>query len=228
MGNEERLKARLDDLLGQSSGLTDPQWDHVHPSTAELHARFDRDRATAAGWLASANALAEAILPNPLSPHRRFIAATIGNGPHGEFREQVRKAAAILAAIMTDVDHGLFKSIANEATAGAFDDLLDHAAQFLKDVRIDVAGVIAGVAFEDTMRRARAANNIEPPDISIEDLISAFAKTGYLSGIEAKRARAAAGLRTSATHARWDEFTKSDVESCIHFTRQFIEKTLSP
>jgi hypothetical protein len=53
-------------------------------------------------------------------------------------------------------------------------------------------------------------------------------KKGVLLDTEAKRARAAAGLRTSATHARWDQFGKGDVEACIHFTRDFVVRRSEP
>ena len=68
-------------------------------------------------------------------------------------------------------------------------------------------------------------HSIEPPDIKLDELIAALVKKGVLLDTEAKRARAAAGLRTSATHARWDQFGKGDVEACIHFTRDFVVKT---
>jgi len=38
-----------------------------------------------------------------------------------------------------------------------------------------------------------------------------------------KRAKATAGVRTSSTHAQWQEFDKEDVEAAIKFTREFIE-----
>ena len=45
--------------------------------------------------------------------------------------------------------------------------------------------------------------------------------------LKAKRARAAAGLRTSAAHARWDEFELRDVRPVIDLTRELIEKHLA-
>lgn len=48
-----------------------------------------------------------------------------------------------------------------------------------------------------------------------------------LSGVKAKRARAAADVRTKATHAQWDEFELDDVRSTIEFTRDLIETKLT-
>jgi hypothetical protein len=40
--------------------------------------------------------------------------------------------------------------------------------------------------------------------------------------LKAKRARAAAGLRTSAAHARWEEIQLGDVKPVIEFTRELM------
>ena len=43
-----------------------------------------------------------------------------------------------------------------------------------------------------------------------------------LTALKAKRARAAAGLRTSAAHARWEEIDLSDVAPVIELTKELI------
>jgi hypothetical protein len=43
-----------------------------------------------------------------------------------------------------------------------------------------------------------------------------------MTALKAKRARAAAGLRTSAAHARWDEIGLSDVAQVIELTKELI------
>jgi len=43
-----------------------------------------------------------------------------------------------------------------------------------------------------------------------------------LTALKAKRARAAAGLRTSAAHARWEEIQLNDVKPIIDFTSELI------
>jgi hypothetical protein len=47
-----------------------------------------------------------------------------------------------------------------------------------------------------------------------------------VTALEAKRARAAAGLRTSAAHARWEEIKLGDVDPVIQFTRELISAHL--
>lgn len=221
---EESVRQRLVELLNQASGFTYTQ-EIFFPNEHARHNHFRTRQAQAGGWLASALALVRAVLPDPEAPHRKFIEGVARSGVSGDYHTQVAQVAQVLGVLEHDLKHGLFRSIANTAVALAFDDLLDHAEGYLKAGRIDVAGVIAGVAFEDSMRRVRGQKNIQPDDISIEDLVSAFAKDKTLTAIEARRARAAAAVRTSATHARWAEFSQNDVEACIHFTRQFISAT---
>ena len=48
-----------------------------------------------------------------------------------------------------------------------------------------------------------------------------------LTSLEVKGARAAAGLRTSAAHARWDEIKLGDVDPVIQFTRELMSAHLS-
>lgn len=47
-------------------------------------------------------------------------------------------------------------------------------------------------------------------------------KNDIISQAKAKRARAAAHVRTKATHAQWDEFDNNDVQGTIDFTEELI------
>ena len=44
--------------------------------------------------------------------------------------------------------------------------------------------------------------------------------------MEPIRARAAAGLRTSAAHARWEEIKRGNVEPVVQFTRELMSAHL--
>lgn len=82
------------------------------------------------------------------------------------------------------------------------------------------AGVIAGVVFEDAVRRICRKHSISENGVKLDGLISELVKMNALTEMKAKRARAAAGVRTSATHARWEEFTEGDVEAAIASPRR--------
>ena len=138
----------------------------------------------------------------------------------------VGELAAVLRNLLDDINCGLIASVANRAAAETFDDFLDHAVAYLTEMRPSEAGVIAGVVFEDTIRRISRHCNIAEKGVKLDQLISELTTSGALSNVKAKRARAAAGVRTKASHAQWDEFTKEDVSATIEFTRELIRSKL--
>jgi hypothetical protein len=136
------------------------------------------------------------------------------------------RSRSILAALLTDAQHGLISSIADSARAETFDDFLDHATEYAKQNRRNEAGVIAGVVFEDSLRRICRKHGIHDKDVPLDNLISQLTQRDILSATKAKRARAAAHVRTKATHAQWDEFDIQDVNSCIEFSREILTNQL--
>jgi hypothetical protein len=138
----------------------------------------------------------------------------------------VGKLTDMLEYLLVDLDAGLLGSVIDHARAETFDSFLDHGQAYLKDGRAREAGVIVGVVFEDTVRRVCRKRSIDERDVNLDALISALVKQNVLTELKAKRARAAAGVRTKATHAQWDEFTVNDVEAALTFTRELIETQL--
>lgn len=137
-------------------------------------------------------------------------------------RPLVPEMAALMTRLLEEIDGGLLTTVENHAIAVTYDDFLEHGAEYLKDGRKNEAAVIAGVVFEDTIRRICRVLEMAENGVALETLISDLAKRDppALTSLEAKRARAAAGLRTSAAHARWDEIKLGDVDPVIQFTRE--------
>jgi len=80
--------------------------------------------------------------------------------------------------------------------------------------------------FEDTIRRICRVLGIPENGVALDTLITELGKQGVMTALEAKRARAAAGLRTSAAHARWEEIKIGDVDPVIQFTRELMSAHL--
>ena len=112
--------------------------------------------------------------------------------------------------------------MADHVRAEVFDDFLDHAKSYRKNGRKNEAGVIAGVVFEDTVRRVCRKYGISESGEKLDELISQLAKSNVLSTTKAKRARVAADVRNKATHAQWDEFDDNDLKTTIEFTEEMI------
>jgi hypothetical protein len=129
--------------------------------------------------------------------------------------------------LLPDFDAGLLGDLGNKIRAETFDDFLDHAEAYLKENRKMEAGVIAGVVFEDTVRRIYR-DKIADDDRGrqLDGLISALASQTIITGQQSKQARVAAHVRGKATHALWDEFDLAGVESTIQITRVFLREHL--
>lgn len=110
--------------------------------------------------------------------------------------------------------------------AETFGDFLDHAEAYYSDGRKNESAAIAGVVFENAVRRICDRCNISERGKKLDDLISALAKAQVITQTKAKLARVAAHVRTKATHAQWDEFDSSDVRITIDFSRQLMSEKL--
>ena len=218
MPMEEDIRARLQQLLDESSRLSQGNENGQCTDPGQMQA--------CSAWLTAAQNLVHLICTDSNVPYRTK-ADRVALGDHGyKIHEGVGELAAVLTALQNDADLGLLASVADRARAETFDDFLDHADVYLKDSRKNEAGVIAGVVFEDTVRRVCRKSTIEERGKRIDELISALSHKGEISGIKAKRARAAAHVRTKATHAQWDEFELEDIRATIEFTRELIESKL--
>ena len=121
-----------------------------------------------------------------------------------------------------EIQGGLLTTVENHAIAVTFDDFLDHGAEYLKYGRKDEAAVIAGIVFEDAIRRICRVLGVTEDGVKLDTLVTELAKQGVLTSLKAKRARAAAGLRTSAAHARWEQIDLADVAPVIELTKELI------
>lgn len=210
---DERVRKRMEELIERGTYI-----EAQHPQYADPMGRLLIHESE--GWVASALNVLQLVFPDPTSSHRTraSVMAPASN--------KVGKINAILRAALLDIEAGVIATVADAARGEVFDDFLDHADQFLRANRIDRAGVVAGVVFEDTTRRACTKHGIPEKNEDLEQLIIALTKRGLLTDLKAKRARVAAGLRTKATHAQWDEVERSDVEETIKFTREMIDTLL--
>ena len=173
------------------------------------------------GWLASARNAIGSLCSDMLGAYpQQFRLVLIG----GSAREKVGKASRILEALLVDIEAGMVGRLVDAARLEVFGDLLTQADHYLRGNKPALAGVLAGVVFEDTIRQCCDRIGIPQKNVELEQLISGLAKREKLTHLEATRARSAAALRNKATHAQWDEFVKSDVEATLVFTRVLIDR----
>lgn len=130
---------------------------------------------------------------------------------------------ALIERFLEDARAGLLSSLANVARAEVFDDFLDHAKHYHRNGKKNEAGTIAGVVFEDTIRRLCDKHGIPQKDVQLDRLIVELTNRGVISSTRSRRARTAAHVRNKATHAQWDEFELGAVEETIRFTTELVE-----
>lgn len=218
MAVEDKVRARLVDLITQSQSLS--------KGNENGQCVDDTQRATCSAWITAAQNAIHLVFASSTAPYR-FKADRIAAGNHGYLiHESVGELASVLQNLLVDSDAGLLASVANQARAETFDDFLDHAEAYFRDKRKNESGVVAGVVFEDTLRQICRKEGIPEKGLKLDGLISDLTNLGHLTAIKAKRARAAAHVRTKASHAQWDEFELEDVKATIEFTRELIAAKL--
>jgi hypothetical protein len=177
----------------------------------------DARMAKCSSWITEALNVTQFAIPSPQNPYRAQIERTLGSKDYC-----VAVIAETLRSLLPDIDAGLLGDLGNQVRAETFDDFLDHGQAYLDGARKMEAGVIAGVVFEDTVRRIYRDKVADDKDKSVEDMINALAKNSVITAQQSKQAKVAAHVRTKATHARWDEFTIDGVRDTIQVTRRFL------
>ena len=104
--------------------------------------------------------------------------------------EGVAALSAVLINLLRDIDAGAIASIADAARAETFDDFLEHAKAYLQEGKKNEAGAIAGIVFEDALRRVCRKRSIHEKGVKLDLLITELTSSGIFTQGKAKRARA--------------------------------------
>lgn len=218
MAVEEFVIQRVEELLGEAERLR--QGNEYGQAHSEKHSEECQ------GWIAAASNIIEMIVVDTNASYRK-VADRILNHNYGfGIPQGVGEMAEVLTNLLKDAKAGLIVSVTDRARAEVFDDFLDHAKAYLGEGRKNEAGVISGVVFEDTLRQICRKVHVDEKGRKLDELITELAKKGVLTATKAKRARAAADVRTKATHAQWDEYDDADVKTAIEFTTELIGNQL--
>jgi len=219
MNLEENISMSLDRLIKEGQRLRRGNYKH-NRVISTTH------KEECSGWIASTINIIE-LITSGLSKAYIDRSKKIAEKDYGYIiNQQVGELTSLLENLKCDIQDGLLISIVDRVRAETFDNFLDHAQSYYNEDKKKESGVIAGVVFEDTIRRMCTRNNISETGNKLDSLINELAKVNIITPIKAKRARVAAHVRTKATHAQWDGFELNDVEETIKVTRDFIENHL--
>lgn len=214
---KDRIRNRIQTLIEESDRVT---------SYASENGVDEEDRQLCSAWLTSAEHAIHILVDSPSLPYRRKLDAIISKDHGYQIHLAVLEVRALLRSLVSDMDAGLLGSITDQARAETFEDFLEHAEHYVSKNHKNEAGVIAGVVFEDSLRRVCRKQQIIEKDVNLDLLISQLTSNGTFTAVKAKRARVAAHVRTKASHAQWDEFEMVDVQATLAFTHEFIASNL--
>jgi len=214
MAVEDIVKERIRKLIQEAQTL---RYGNEHGQV-----RSEQHKQQCAGWIASALNVVQLVAFDPDNAYRKRAEEIAGRRVGYSIQTHVGEFGALLESLIHDIDLGLLASVADRARAETFDNFLDHAKAYFGEGKKQESGVIAGVVFEDSMRRVCRKNGIDEVGQNLDSLISELVKKNIISETKAKRARVAAHVRTKATHAQWEEFDEKDVGVTIDFTEELI------
>lgn len=176
-------------------------------------------------WITEVTNIIDFAIPLEHNAYKKKILA-YGNEKGAHLGTNIAIMAALLSSLLRDSDAGLIADFGNKIRAETFDDFLDHADIYREEGQNQPAGVLAGVVFEDTIRRICRDEGITDKGKDLEQLINALARQNVITGQQSKQAKTAAHVRTKATHALWTEYDLNGVEDTIRLTRALLAKHL--
>ncbi len=141
---------------------------------------------------------------------------------------KVDQAFGVLLAAKDDFESESLYSLKKLVEADLFHEFLEQSEHLLNAGYFQPAAVIAGCVLEDGLRKLCVANGVTLPDHpKLDWMNSELAKKGIYTKLIQKRITSLADLRNSASHGKWTEFEKSDVESMVRDIRDFMAKHYS-
>ncbi len=210
---EETIRGKIVELVQEADQLTLGASGGIARNTAHI--------AACESWIVQAHNAIRLAVPIHDNPYRTRIEKLAGNHSSGIVLS-VASIAQILRALLPDIDRRLLGELGNKIRAETFDDFLDHAEDYLNRKMKNETGTIAGVVFEDTIRRVYRDKISNDKGMQLEDVINALARATLITSQQSKQAKVASHVRTKATHAQWNEFDLDGVRQTVEITKRLL------
>lgn len=124
--------------------------------------------------------------------------------------------------LKAEIELGILKSIRQEITGEIVTDFLHLSRQAITDDSKEVAGVLACASLEDVLKKHATSLGINIENKSMSDVVNLLKANGAISSAQSNILKGYSGIRNKVFHAEWDKFDKSDINSIIGFTEQFV------
>jgi len=207
MAFKEIITERIEKLLKEVESLK--------KGSEHGQVRSEEYQQQCAKWIYEAERVVNLVEPDPEN-RRRKVAKEYTEGPIDYYNN-------LLYGLRFDIGFGYISTISERAYRKALDNFLDYAKVHLIEGNIRVSGAIAGVVFEDCLRRVSSKAGIYEEghklgSLLIRDLVSLH----KFSETKARLARIAVQVRTKAILTQCDGFNEKEVGVAIDFTRELI------
>lgn len=128
----------------------------------------------------------------------------------------------ILINIREEIEQGLIRNLAAEASGIIIGDILSLAKTALKEGHISVAAVLASASLEDAMKQKAEELGLITDEKTLSEIINALKGKSFFKGAQVPIVASYVSLRNAAMHAKWDKIQESDVGSLIGFLEPFL------
>lgn len=202
----EYLEALIEEghnITAKEPGDPDPQW---------------ADDAGFFGWKASSlNALDSLSIDNNL-----YLKIFIEEVSNSEIY-RVNRGISILESLLNDIKKGYLLDIENTIISNTYTGLLETSLSYLEDGHKEPAGVLAGVALEDTIRRMGSKYLKDYKDfLKFGSINSKLSKVLPYNDAKRNEIDSWYKIRDLANHAKWDEFDEGQVRGMVECTNKLI------
>lgn len=144
---------------------------------------------------------------------------------------KLKRIIGVVQALKSDLENDYLKSLSEIIQSEVFSDYLDMAEHLLNEGYKDPAAVLVGSTLEVHLRELCVSNSIDieipnskgKPTPKKADVMNAdLAKASVFSSSYQKQITAWLGLRNSAAHGKYSEYTKEEISLMLQGVRQFI------
>ena len=144
-----------------------------------------------------------------------------------EFND-LAKAVGICRSLLSDIQNGFLRSLAEVIHSDVFADYLEMAEHLNSSGYKDAAAVIAGSTLEAHLKslcaKCRVATDNGGKPIKADTLNGDLVKAGAYAKIDQKNVTAWLGLRNDAAHGNYGAYNQSQVALLISAVRDFVSR----
>lgn len=147
---------------------------------------------------------------------------------------KLRYIIGTITALKSDLENDYLKSYSDIIQSEVFSDYLEMAEHLLNEGYKDPAAVLIGSTLEVHLRELCISNNIDIKTTNnkgkiipkkADEMNSDLAKSNVYSSTYKKQVIAWLGIRNSAAHGKYSEYTKEEISLMLQGIKQFILTT---